>query len=408
MSEYTKIEYIEGTGTQYINTGTQIWNTSKYTSWKIDFNFTPTAAYDYNAIFGTASGVTAFESWIASDRNFYFRYNGNKQKISTIAPNTRYNFIADYTPSTLTFTINGISRSISQSAGNIASDLYVGHRATNYGKFKIYSLRLYGDGVLVRDFVPCEYEGVIGLWDKVSNQFYGNVGTGEFVAGPKVGPKTLKIKKVDKNNLYKKLEYIESTGTQYIDTGVKFGTGFSCDIKFNMLSTSGDIDILSSAQNDNYLLVSYLNGTPRIYLNGASRNITMPYNTVHTVNMNYNGSTLTYKVDDTTTYNVSKSNATANSNLLLFARSASYGFSKAILYYCKIWNGDTLVKDLIPVEKASDNTICLYDLVSNTFLENSGTGEFVSGPYSLIGNTVSKINGKYVKTLNGNSVQCWK
>ena len=74
---------------------------------------------------------------------------------------------------------------------------------------------------------------------------------------------------------YTKLEYIESTGTQYIDTGVKFGTGFACDIKFNMLSTSGDVDLLSSGVDENYLLVSCLNGTPRIYLNGsASRDIT--------------------------------------------------------------------------------------------------------------------------------------
>ena len=88
MPTYTKLEYIECTGTQYINTREQIWNTSKYTNWKIDFDFTPTAAYDYNAIFGTASGNTTFESWIAADKNFYFRYNGNKQTVSTITPNT--------------------------------------------------------------------------------------------------------------------------------------------------------------------------------------------------------------------------------------------------------------------------------------------------------------------------------
>lgn len=407
--KYTELEYIESTGTQYINTREQIWNTSKYTNWKIDFDFTPTAAYNYNAIFGTASGATTFESWIDANKVFYFRYNNNKQTVYTITPNIRYNFIADYTPSTLTFTINDTIRSISQSTGNIASDLYVGHRDTNYGKFKIYSLKLYGNEVLVRDFIPCEYNGKIGLWDRISETFFANNGTGEFVAGPTIGPKTLKVKTVEKNNIYKRLQYIQSSGTQYINTGVKFTTGFSCDIKFNMLSTSGDIDILSSAQNDNYLLVSYLDGKPRIYLNGSAlKNITMPYNTVHTVNMNYNGSTLTCTVDNTTTYTVSKSNATANSNLLLFARSSSYGFSKAVLYYCKIWNGDTLVKDLIPVEKASDNTICLYDLVSNTFLENSGTGEFIAGPYSLIGKTISKINGKYAKTINGVSIQCWK
>lgn len=181
---YKKLEYIESTGKQWINTKEQLWNTSKYTSWKIDLDFTPTAAFDYNEIFGTANGSYNFESWIASDRNFYFKYNNNKQKITTITVNTRYDFIAYYTPSTLTFTINGATRAISLSAGNNNSDVYIGRNNYDYGRFRIHSLKFYGNGVLVRDFIPCEYNGKIGLWDKISETFFANNGTGEFIAGP--------------------------------------------------------------------------------------------------------------------------------------------------------------------------------------------------------------------------------
>ncbi len=441
-NEYQEVEYVELTGSQYINTTEQIWNTSKYTNWKIDFDFTPTAAYDYNAIFGTASGATTFESWVASDKNFYFRYNNNKQTVANITPNTRYKFIADYTPSTLTFTINGTSKSISQSAGSIASDLYIGRRDANYGKFKIYSLKLYGNDNLIKQFIPCyrKSDEVIGLYDTVSSTFFTNSGTGVFLKGENVyrgvdfatiedvsiakqelqtqiddkvsltknelisGQKTFKVRpqigEVRLPSEYTEVEYIESTGTQYIDTGVKFGTGFACDIKFNMLSTSGDIDMLSSGVDENYLLVSYLNGTPCIYLNGsASKNITMPYNTVHTVNMNYNGTTLTYKVDDTTTYTLSASNLAAESNLLLFARKPSYGLSKAILYYCKIYNNDTLIHDFIPCYTNQQvtnnnvvyesNTIGLYDIVNNIFYVNNGTGIFTKGQNILAGEYIA-------------------
>ena len=399
--EYTKLEYIESIGTQYIDLGFKL---SSNHAVDLDLQMVKLNAN----IFGSRAG--------AQDRAFTLFGNGSSiltdmggTRNSTTATTDRINvYLSSSKIKIGTFEKNISSGSFTTPGNGYIFNISYSRPQSYMASMKLYGCKIYLSGTLIRDFIPCKYNNKIGLWDTINGSFLGNAGTGEFVAGPKVGPKTLKVKTVDKNNLYKKLEYLQSTGTQYIDTGVKFTAGFSCDIKFNMLSTSGDIDILSSSRNDNYLLVSYLNGTPRIYLNGASRNITMPYNTVHTVNMNYNGSTLTYTVDNTTTYTVSKSNATANSNLLLFARSSSYGFSKAVLYYCKIWNGDTLVKDLIPVEKASDNTICLYDLISNTFLENSGTGEFAAGPYSLIGKTVSKINGKYAKTINGVSVQCWK
>ena len=397
--KYIELKFIEGTGTQWIDTKII----------PVNANYKAEICYQSTKIATSSSESFIFGYWLESGQSGGWR--------AGIAKNTLTNTGVGFTFDNTVATKKTIATSSGATAYNSSQSPYL--FSQNYkntantvadGQYRLYYCKMWNGNTLVRDFIPCKYYNNIGLWDKVSETFFANSGTGEFIAGSEVGPKTLKVKMVEKNDLYTKLEYLQSTGTQYIDTGVKFGADFACDIKFNMLSTSGDIDILSSAQNDNYLLVSYLNGTPRIYLNSssASRNITMPYNTIHTVNMNYNGSTLTYIVDNTTTYTVSKSNATANSNLLLFARSSSYGFSKAILYYCKIWNGGTLVKDLIPVKRALDNTICLYDLVSNTFLENSGTGEFVEGSYSLIGKTVSKINSKYPKTLNGISIQCWK
>lgn len=401
--EYTKLEYIECTGTQYINTREQIWNTSKYTNWKIDFDFTPTAAYNYNAIFGTASGDTTFESWIAADKNFYFRYNDNKQTVSTITPNTRYNFIADYAPSTLTFTINGTSRSISQSAGNIASDLYVGRRSTNYGKFKIYSLKLYGNEVLVRELIPCKYNNKIGLWDTINGSFLGNAGTGEFVAGPEQGNVTIK---------YTELKYIESTGTQYINTGIyPTSTSFKAEIKYQFTRTT------SPGSNREAWVFSIWNGSSgwRCGCSGTS--------------LNNVGSGFTFNNTLSTNKTIATSNAcTATSSsyqVVLFGQGESGGpghISDSLfrIYYCKIWNGDALVRDFIPCEY--NGKIGLWDKISETFFANNGTGKFIAGPTiglktlkvkivdknNLFSKTVSKINGKYAKTINGVSVQCWK
>ena len=39
----------------------------------------------------------------------------------------------------------------------------------------------------------------------------------------------------------------------------------------------------------------------------------------------------------------------------------------AKIYYCKIWNGDTLVRDLIPCYRNNDSVVGMYDLVNNVF-----------------------------------------
>ena len=46
---------------------------------------------------------------------------------------------------------------------------------------------------------------------------------------------------------------------------------------------------------------------------------------------------------------------------------------KGKIYYAKIYSGDTLVADMIPVKK-SDGTLCLYDKARKKYIYNAGTG----------------------------------
>jgi hypothetical protein len=49
----------------------------------------------------------------------------------------------------------------------------------------LYSCKIWDDGVLIRDYIPYQNKlGDVGLWDKVHSVFYGNFGTGKFIAGP--------------------------------------------------------------------------------------------------------------------------------------------------------------------------------------------------------------------------------
>jgi hypothetical protein len=57
-----------------------------------------------------------------------------------------------------------------------------------YAKCKLYSCKMWYSNALVRDFIPCKNNNnEIGLYDLVSQTFFGNDGTGDFIAGNEVG-----------------------------------------------------------------------------------------------------------------------------------------------------------------------------------------------------------------------------
>ena len=54
-------------------------------------------------------------------------------------------------------------------------------------KARCYSLRIYKNGVLVRDYLPVDYIGIPMLWDKVDKKLYPSAGTDQLIGGPVLG-----------------------------------------------------------------------------------------------------------------------------------------------------------------------------------------------------------------------------
>ena len=52
-----------------------------------------------------------------------------------------------------------------------------------YKGARFYYIKIWQNNTLVRDLVPAEYNGDIGLWDKVNDTFYGNVRSGVITYG---------------------------------------------------------------------------------------------------------------------------------------------------------------------------------------------------------------------------------
>lgn len=188
---YTELAWIEGTGTQYIDTG---FNPTTETRLVMEISDlvrgssnvlfgsrnpnSPTSAYMFGAVL-TSSSTNAL-------RSDYFGSN------VTITP-------ADLTIKTTIdknenlFSAFGITAENTELSGKQCPDplfLFCYNNegsAGYYAKYKLYSCKIYNNGVLIRDFVPCTNPtGTAGLYDLIGNQFYSNAGAGEFAAGPEV------------------------------------------------------------------------------------------------------------------------------------------------------------------------------------------------------------------------------
>lgn len=180
-SEYQEVEYIQSTGTQYINTGIALWNT---TNWKIQADFSIDEHYNYNAMFGYDDITdTTNEVWIYGNTRYAWRacggFNGN---VAEIPLDTKINIIHDNSGDRFITTLNdNVVWNFNKLPATSNHNLCFGHRAGGgWLKGKIYGLKLWSEGILVRDMIPCYrvIDNVTGLYDTVNNTFYTNANTG--------------------------------------------------------------------------------------------------------------------------------------------------------------------------------------------------------------------------------------
>ena len=183
---HTELNYIQATGTQYITTGVPLLSN---TSWTIELDIQFTAVnYNYNGIWGLTSGVTKYEAWIASSANSYARYNGIKPS-AIYLDTSRHTYRDYYNGSTLTTYIDDVSqRNYSTTLATVSDNLNILRCSGANSKSKLYGAKLYigNKATLVRDFIPVlDENNVPCLYDKVSETYFYNAGTGTFEYGLK-------------------------------------------------------------------------------------------------------------------------------------------------------------------------------------------------------------------------------
>lgn len=98
-------------------------------------------------------------------------------------------------------------------------------RADYFQSITVYSCKIYDGDTLVRDFIPCQYEGRARLWDDANGEWYDKIGDGTFeaIAGITVD----------------EIPSILSDGRQYLKTGVVPTPKTRLELDFQMMSTQG-------------------------------------------------------------------------------------------------------------------------------------------------------------------------
>ena len=206
-SEYNELEYIETTGTQYIDTG---YKTTSNTSIEMRCSPTNVSSQSVGGFFYASDRSTGVESYVW-DGVITISYNGIKYLISEQVNAGDIFDIMQFSDRVFVYRENDKKKIINsysvQTLGLSNSNLTLFKllRESFTGAVKLYSCKIYEGSSIVRDYVPAEKNGVIGLYDKITNTMYENAGTGSFISGPELS--------------YSELQYIESTGIQYIDTG---------------------------------------------------------------------------------------------------------------------------------------------------------------------------------------------
>lgn len=232
-----------------------------------------------------------------------------------------------------------------------------------YSKMRLYSCKIYDNGVLVRDYIPFRYNNEVGLWDRVSNTFYGNSGSGVFTAGP--------------DAVYERVEYIQSSGTQYVDTGFVPDANTRVTSMFQMVSpgTANEciFGVVGQFSFRWYGSGGYFRSNGA---NNANFATTIPSGARHTVTK----TPTTCTIDNV--YTVTNTVGTVTSSLYIFAQrgaSSPTAYATAKIFSFRVFDGDALVRDYVPVVR-SDGAVGLYDQLNEIFYENAGTGTFVAGP----------------------------
>lgn len=172
---------------------------------------------------------------------------------------------------------------------------------------------------------------------------------------------------------YIQLEYIQSTGTQWIDTGIKGETRWvGCGQSSQNTTKSQTLLITKGGGNVGTFYGSVGNGNKWTLKGSHSTNYDITSKQNFDILFKTTGPSGT--IGDTSV-NITTSCTLSTNWIISCERTTTYPYIGKI-WPLKAYQQGLLVRNFIPSKRKSDNVIGLYDMVSRQFFTNSGTGSF--------------------------------
>lgn len=189
-----EIEYLESTGTQYINTGV-ILQRADLCRMDIVYTFYDNGQWNINGLSGSVyagpgvginpykcfsytAGTTDKSTNVLATHGVLYRHNLDIK-------NSIY-IVEDYLNGTEVYHNDNITKSQNNPQRNVPMIIfgYYSYNGAMARVMKIYKAAIYENDVLLRDFIPVRIGTTGYMYDKVSKQLFGNSGTGAFILGP--------------------------------------------------------------------------------------------------------------------------------------------------------------------------------------------------------------------------------
>ena len=196
---------------------------------------------------------------------------------------------------------------------------------------------------------------------------------------------------------YTTLEYIQTSGSQYIHTGISsdgFGLKTVAAVEWPESITNGEqavVGVLTTGTYEVYFQPTR-NGLYRGSNERADINMSITPDVRYVITSEMTSNRITHDINGTTAV-VNKTLSNANvTNITLFCHNRSY-YLKARVYYVKIWQNGVLIRDMVPARRNSDSVLGMYDTVNDVFYTNAGTGTFTAGSDS--GAKCENVGGGY-------------
>ena len=323
-----------------------------------------------------------------------------------MAAGRRYSFDVSYAAGSQTVDLDGDRILDATSAASIDTGCNIYLFAVNSnGKplyeapARCYGLKIWQDGTLVRDFKPCVKDGKGLLWDEVTQTLYR-----PFHHVPAtldtVGAKPVSY-----------LDYIETDGTQYIDTEIVGRDGTAAEFEMAWLVSGGDESFLGSRtsggtdsrfffwqKNNGYFYYGYNSvcypdkNDPTRFATGNNNKIPVAAGQTYHVNASFAAGAQRVTIDGNLVASHTQSSAVAAEQpLYLFA--ANFGgtplyFGRCRFRWLKIWQDGVLVRSFRPV-MLDNNLAALWDSVSERVF-------WPNAPFSAVGPVTRKFDSNTV------------